>query len=141
MLLVALMVGASGDDSARAQEDWVRACPGDRFCFSRPPELREVPGQVIDSLAGRYRSETLILTYDFGVYAMTFDELRDAALHEMTIDGRSAQMLTTDDVMALRVPEVQGRIGFAMLLEFTGGVSAEVGRRVFESIEFLPANQ
>ncbi len=55
----------------------------------------------------------------------------------MTIDGRSAQMLSTVFVISLRVPEVQGRIRFAILLEFTGGVLPDVGRRIFESIEFL----
>ncbi len=136
-LLVVLMTGAPGDENARAQDNWVRACPGERFCFQHPPALRKVPGQVIDSLAGRYRSETLVLTYDFSLYAMTFDDLADAEVEEMTIDGRAGEMLTTDDVIALRVPEVEGRIRFAMLLEFTGGVLPDVGRRIFESIEFL----
>jgi hypothetical protein len=38
--------------------------------------------------------------------------------------------------MALRVHRVQERVRFAMQLQFTGGLDQELGRRIFDSIEF-----
>lgn len=134
------MAGSGCSEPTAQSIEWTRTCPGKQFCFTHPPDLREVSTQPIDSLTGQYRNETLQLTYDFGWYAMTFNELTNAAVEPMKIDGRAADMLTTRDVMALRVSQVHGKVRFAMLLEFKKGVSTEVGRRIFESIQFMPAS-
>jgi hypothetical protein len=140
VLLGTMMAGTGCGEPIYPSTEWTRTCPGKQFCFSHPPDLREVPTQPIDSLAGQYRNETLRLTYDLGWYATTFNDLTNAAVETTKIDGRVADILTTRDVMALRVSQVHGKVRFAMLLEFNKGVSTEVGRRIFESIEFMPAS-
>lgn len=119
------------------QDNWLHLCPGERFCFRYPAELKVVPVQAIDSLAGQLRSDHLSLVYDLGRYSSSFAELSAHAVIEKTsIDGYAADILITDQVMALRIPKVESSNRFAMQLEFTGTVSVEVGKRIFHSITF-----
>lgn len=121
---------------------WVHECPGDAFCFSRPGTLVAQPGQIIDSLAARYRSDALTLTFDMGQYATSVEHLSQATQEPTTIDGRSARLLIADREIVLIVPKVHdsGRftVQFTMVLRFEGKASRTLAERIFQSIEFKP---
>ena len=136
--LVVLTAEVACGQLTPAEDEWVRICPGERFCFYCPADLREVPVQAIDSVVGQYRSKKVLLHYDFGMYPVNFDGMSKAIGEDITIAGRSAQLQTTGSAMALVVPQVGDGLQLSMLLEFTGSIDDTVGRRIFESIEFLP---
>lgn len=124
-------------ESVVAKNGWIESCPGNVFCFQHPQNLTEVPVQSIDSLSGKYENENTHLSYDMGWYSSNFDELNNAIISSILIDGRSAEILTTDTVMALRIPEVYGSTRFSMMLTFKNSVLIEQGRRIFLSIKFM----
>lgn len=142
-LLGLLLLGCSNQQSdAATTNTWVHECPGNAFCFARPATLVEQPGQAIDSLAGRYRSNTMTLTFDMGQYGTSLDHLVKPAQEAVTIDGRPAQVLLSEHEIMLIVPKVH-KIGsiivkFNMALQFDGKVSRELALRIFQSIEFKP---
>lgn len=143
MVLVLISVGALAADSdgnavtaVTEGAPWPRVCPGELVCFSHPPGLDPVPQQAIDSVAGRYRSQVLSLSYDLGRYSSDFSELANPAVQPVEIDGRSGDILLSGLVMALRIPRVREGVRFSMALRFSGAVNQALGRRIFESIEF-----
>lgn len=121
---------------------WIRECPGEAFCFSRPATLMVQPAQTIDSLVATYRSDKLTLVFDMGRYGTSVDHLVNPTQERLIIDGRPAQMLATDREIVLIVPKVHERGGiavkFSMTLRFQGGASRPLAQQVFQSIEFRP---
>lgn len=121
---------------------WVRECPGEQFCFSRPADLKLQPVQVIDSLAGVYRSETLTLRFDLGRYGTSSRHLANPAEEAVTIDDRPARMLVTEREIMLLVPKVHPSgpftIQFGMQLQSSQTASRDLALRIFKTIEFRP---
>lgn len=144
MLLAGTAVMGCGNQKSDSPvpSGWVRECPGEAFCFSRPANLVVQPGQVIDSLAASYRSDALTLTFDMGRYGTSVDHLVKPTEEAATIDGRPAQVLTTEREIVLVVPKVHERGGvavkFSMTLRFQGSASRQVAQQVFQSIAFKP---
>ena len=139
LLLTTMLALAGGGLDSGA--DWPRVCPSQQFCFRHPPDLQLVPQQVIDSLAGQYQSPQLQLDYDMGWYSSQFAELTDADVEAVVIDSRAGEVLTSKGIMALRIPVVQDRIRFSMLLQFSAEVDPIVGHKIFNSIEFTLSRQ
>lgn len=142
-MLGLLLLGCGNQQSdAATTETWVRECPGNTFCFARPATLVEQPGQAIDSLAARYRSNSMTLTFDMGQYGTSLDHLVKPSQEAVTIDGRPAQILTSEHEIILIVPKVHKTgsitVKFSMALQFDGKVSRELALRIFQSIEFKP---
>ena len=141
LLLGLLLLGCGTQRSDAATTDtWVRECPGNAFCFMRPAGLVEQPGQAIDSLTARYRSNTMTLTFDMGQYGTSVDHLLKPIQEVATIDGRPAQILVSEHEIILIVPKVH-KIGsttvkFTMALQFDGKTSRELAQRIFQSVEF-----
>jgi len=128
--------------AAAGQPGWVRECPGEAFCFSRPATLVLQPAQVIDSLAARYRDASLDLSFDFGLYSSSFSDLAHPLPEAISIDGRPAHMLSSGKDIALVVPTVHEgqrmKVKFSMLLRFQDRAQPELARRIFHSVEFKP---
>ena len=97
-----------------------------------------MPGEVviIDSIAGQLDSDNINLTYDLGQYSSTFSELTLASTEAIVIDGYHGKLLIQERKMALSVPNISGKIGFAMLINFKNNVELAQGRRIFESVKF-----
>ena len=136
-------MGCGNQQSEAAPNDgWVRECPGNAFCFSRPASLVAEPVQAIDSLVGSYRSDVLTLTFDMGQYASSVAHLSNAAQEPVTIDGKPARVLIAEREIVLVVPKVResGRVTvqFTMVLHFKGDASRALAQRIFQSIEFRP---
>ena len=136
-------MGCGNQQSGTSSSDaWLQECPGDSFCFSRPAALVLQPGQVIDSLVARYRSDALTLTFDMGRYATSTSHLGDATQELTTIDGRPARLLIAGREMMLIVPKVyEGgsiTVQFTMTLRFAGEPSRALAQRIFQSIQFKP---
>ena len=125
---------------------WLRECPGEAFCFSRPATLVLQPGQAIDSLTARYRGEGVTLVFDMGRYGTSVAHLVKPSQEAALIDGRPAQVLASEQEIVLIVPKVHERGGstvkFSMTLRFEGKpdgkASRETALRIFQSIEFKP---
>lgn len=144
-LLVGLaLMGCGGNQRSEAApaDNWVRECPGDAFCFTRPAALVAQPGQVIDSLAALYRGSAMTLTFDLGRYGTSLDHLISPSKEDVIIDGRPAQLILTEQEIVLVVPKVHviGKVvvKFNMALKFEGKGSRELALRIFQSIEFKP---
>lgn len=133
--------GNPRSEAAPAAE-WVRACPADAFCFSRPASLLRQPTQAIDSLTESYRSDSLSLVFDMGRYATSVDHLAGAAREAVQVDGRPGQMLIAEQEVVLLVPLVHQRgpiaVKFSMTLRFKDKAAPDLARRIFQSIEFKP---
>ena len=128
--------------NAATPADWLRECPGNAFCFSRPATLASQPGQAIDSLVGRYRNDRLSLSFDLGRYGTSLEHLSQPTQEAMSIDGRSATVYRSGSDLLLVIPKVHdiGRatVKFSMSLRFEGKAEAELARQIFQSIEFKP---
>ena len=101
-----------------------------------PPDLQPVQIQIIDSNAGQYQNNYIVLSYDLGWYASQFNEMSEGKIESVEIDGLSASILVLDNRMALRIPQVNGKVRFSMLIEFKKELQLEQGRRIFNSIKF-----
>ena len=101
-----------------------------------PQDLQPVLTQAIDSIAGQYQNSNIVLSYDLGWYASQFNEMSEAKIEPVEIDGLAASILVQDNRMALRIPQVKGKIRFSMLIEFKKEPQLEQGRRIFNSIRF-----
>ena len=144
-LLVATVNCAGSQEASPVSQGWVTECPGGSFCFSRPPDLRSVPVQMIDSLVGVFENSALTLHFDMGQYPVSLDHLENPVIEDIAIDGRPAQTLAAGNEIVLRVPEVasqaQFTTQFTMRLVFRGAVSRETALRIFQSIKFTPSGQ
>lgn len=124
-----------GENSAN-KSIWTKKCPNDNFCFMHPQDLQPIQNQIIDSNAGQYQNDNIVLSYDLGWYASQFNEMKEAKIDPIEIDGLSASILVHNKRMALRVPQVKGKVRFSMLIEFKKELQLEQGRRIFNSIKF-----
>ncbi len=137
LVLTALFyISFSNSNDQPPPTDWLEFCPYQQLCFQRPTDL--MPGEVviIDSIAGQLDSDNINLTYDLGQYSSTFSELTLASTEAIVIDGYHGKLLIQERKMALSVPNISGKIGFAMLINFKNNVELAQGRRIFESVKF-----
>ncbi len=142
-LLVMAMPSCGQQKTSESPEaGWVRDCPSDAFCFSRPPGLVAQPVQAIDSVTGIYRGGGMTLRFDMGANAADGKDLVQAAAQDITVDGKPAQVLTAGPELMLVVPRVHesGRfkVRFAMSLQFEGAAQPALARRIFDTIQFKP---
>jgi hypothetical protein len=76
-------------------EDWAQIDAGP-FMFLAPTSLVAVTVQGIDSLVGKYTNQTIILSYDFGLYSDPLrrrfdrDKLPGYEEQNLVIDGKKA---------------------------------------------------
>lgn len=143
MLAGVALAGSSTVQSAdKPDKTTVRECPGDAFCFNRPAGLHAQPRQAVDSLAGEYRGEGLVLIYDMGRFGTSVHHVVKPLRQAVTIDGRAGEVLISEREIVLVLPKVHqtflGAIRFSMTLKSDQPVSAELALRIFQSIEFKP---
>lgn len=87
---------------ASGSDGWITMNAGNVFSFSAPATLTKLPSRGIDSFVGSYDSEHFGLLFDYGPYSSAIREdaidasrfTAPAKLESLTIDGRSAQILT-----------------------------------------------
>lgn len=134
--------GGPAQSAGNPVKPLVRECPGNAFCFNRPPGLVPQTVQAIDSLAGEYRGDGLVLIYDMGRFGTSVDHLVKPVRQGITIDGRAGELLTSEREIVLVLPKVHetflGALKFSMVLKSEGKVSPELALRIFQSIEFMP---
>jgi len=131
-----LTISFSNSNSQPPSNDWLEFCPYQQLCFQRPTDLIPVEVVIIDSLAGQLESENINLTYDLGQYSATFDELTYAHTEAIVIDGHHGKLFIQDNKMALSVPNILGKTGFTMLINFKNSSEFAQGRRIFQSVKF-----
>lgn len=127
---------ASNSQDKKPLDNWLKFCPNSQLCFDRPLDLIPADVLIIDSIAGQLEHENFILFYDLGQYASTFGELTNASAEPIEIDGHPGTILIEQKKMALTIPTVSGKMGFAMLIEFKSSIQHDYGRRIFNSIKF-----
>jgi len=76
--------------------------------FAVPPDMEEIPVQGVDSLAKAYRSPMIELNLGYGRFSdpLNYSDKPGYTRSETVIDGRSAYIITFEDVVALHVPKV-----------------------------------
>ena len=143
--LAAIAMSGCGMQSTEAapNDGWVRECPRDAFCFSRPPTLVARPVQAIDSLVGQYRGDAVTMTFDLGQYGTSVAHLSQAVQVPAIVDGKPARIYFAEREIVLIIPKVRESgpftIRFSMTLKFDGNASRALAERIFQSIEFKPA--
>jgi len=131
--------------TVNAQDNWVQLCSEKNICFLHPAALKVVPVKAVDSIVGQLRSDDVNLIYELGWYTPSYSRLAARSIVEKTIiDGLAADILIAENIVVLRIPKINpsSEFGmnsrFAMKLEFTGDVSIEMAREIFNSITFYP---
>jgi len=139
---MAALLACPAPVEAAPSEAWVRECPGEAFCFQRPGGLVRQPGQAIDSLAANYQSADLFLSFDMGRYGQSLDHLVKPVKRLLLIDGRPAELLSSEHEIVLVIAEVhpgqRGPVKFHMALKSKGRVSDALALKLFQSIQFKP---
>ena len=105
--LAGFSVGGCGNSQSQtvaAPAGWVRDCPGNAFCFQRPANLVLKPAQAIDSLAAEYRSDEIVLRYDYGRYPTSLAHLVNPREERISVDGRAAKAIHSDGQSVLVKP-------------------------------------
>jgi len=143
--LIVMLFALYNSQAVNAQDNWVQLCSEKNFCFLHPAALKVVPVKVVDSIVGQLRGDDVNLIYELGWYSPSYSRLAARSMVEKTIvDGLAADILMTDNIVVLRIPKIKpsSEFGmnsrFAMKLEFTGAVSIEMAREIFNSITFYP---
>jgi hypothetical protein len=131
-----LFLNSSYGENNANESILIKSCPNNDFCFMHPQNLRPVQSQIIDSIAGQYQNDNIVLNYDLGRYASQFNEMSEARIEAVDIDGLSGSILVHNKRMALRIPKVKGKVRFSMLIVFKEERQLEQGRRIFNSIQF-----
>jgi hypothetical protein len=124
----------SGDEEPATPADWQTLAAGDAFTFRAPTDVQPVPVQGIDSLVGRYVSPGLEITFDYGWYSGPVDR-EGVTGRSVTVDGKSARLVVTDDTVAIHFPEVSGPNKLTMVVRLNGA-AALVGEAILLSIDF-----
>jgi hypothetical protein len=108
--------------------------------FNAPPDLKETPIQGIDSLVKAYRSPTIELSLDYGLYSdpLNGTDKPGHTRSEATIDGRKAYIVAYENVIALHVPHVSQRNHnrLTMFARCSDARAREDVQRLFRSIRF-----
>lgn len=131
----------------------------DSFSFAGPPDLSEVPVQGVDSFVGRFESQELYISFDYGWYS---DDSFDGHLgrgndstfqvEEVRVNGRRARLGSYADndhprshpfVYAAYFPDVlgtgEGEAGETKLyfrVSYKDAESKEIARLILTSIRF-----
>jgi len=137
---------ASGGRSGSAPADWrtigvTRVVAVQRvLTFAVPPDMNEISVQGVDSLVKAYRSPTIELSLDYGRYSdpLKYDDKPGYKRSDTVIDGRSAYIVTFEDVVALHVPSVRplGRDRLTLFARCRNAEACEQVQQLFRSLRF-----
>jgi hypothetical protein len=138
-LLLSLAIAAvAGCDAAAppppVPAGWQTIDVEGKFSFMAPPDLKPQPVQGIDSLVGQYASPTLDVTFDYGWYSDPMDG-QGYASRGVSIDGRSARLLSKGDVVAVHVPTVVEGVRLTMSVRMIDADPA-TAEALLRSIDF-----
>lgn len=111
-------------------------CPDRRLCFNKPTDLIPVDVLNIDSISGRLKNNKISLVYDLSPYFSTFSELSIVSSEPIIIDGYEGRLLIHKKNMALSIPNISGKIGFSIQIEFKNIINLKQGMNIFKSIKF-----
>ncbi len=137
LLLITLFYASYANSSNDSNLDgWLEFCPKSQLCFQRPQSLTPIDVLAIDSITGQLEHENITLIYDLGRYTSQFNELTNATVEAVIIDGHHGKLLIEEKKMALTIPTVSGKIGFSMIIEFKKTVQLEQGLRILKSVKF-----
>ena len=114
--------------------DWQTIRANGAFTFKAPPDLKPEPVQGIDSFVGKYVSPTLEVTFDYGWYS---DPMNREGYNSrgVTVDGKSARLVTRGDVVAIHFPKVSGNTKLTMSVRLKNAVP-KTAETLLQSIDF-----
>jgi hypothetical protein len=136
LLAAALVLGCDSSVSAPppVPPGWQTVSSGKAFTFSAPPDLKPVPVQGIDSFVGTYASPTLEVTFDYGRYSDPMNR-EGYASRAVQVDGKSARLVTKDDIVAIHFPKITGETKLTMSVRLKSA-NAKTAETLLQSIDF-----
>ena len=136
LLAAALVLGcdASVSPPRPAPPEWQTVSAGKAFTFRAPTDLKPVPVQGKDSFVGNYASPTLEVTFDYGWYSDPMDR-EGYASRAVQVDGKSARLVTKDDVVAIHFPKITGETKLTMSVRLKGA-DPKTAETLLQSIDF-----
>lgn len=119
---------------------WMTVDVRGHFSMDLPPRAEEVPVQGIDSLVGKYRIGDIELTYDYGAYSSTLEELSrhdGYSRTEVVVDGCIADLVATSTGdLGLAFPKVPSGPRLTLHAHYTEPESEDIVRKVLLSVSF-----
>ena len=107
LVVIAVFAGCEPAPPPSVPSNWQTISANGKFTFKAPPDLKPEPVQGIDSFVGKYASPTLEVTFDYGWYSDPMNG-EGYTSREITVDGKSARLVTKGDVVAIHFPKVGG---------------------------------
>jgi hypothetical protein len=134
LLLIAAVAGCDSSDTTTVPAQWQTVSAGKAFTFRAPPDLKPAPVQAVDSLAGQYASPSMEVSFDYGWYSDPMDR-EGYTSRPVTVDDKSARLVTKGDVVGIHFPQVDGKNRLTMVVRLKGA-KAEVAETMLRSIDF-----
>jgi hypothetical protein len=134
LVIIAVVAGCEPAPAPSVPPEWQTVRAGTAFTFKAPPDLEPAPVQGIDSFVGKYESPTLEVTFDYGRYSdpMNGEGYRSRGV---TVDGKSARLVSKGDVVAIHFPNIGGETKLTMCVRLKNA-DAKTAETLLQSIDF-----
>jgi len=136
-LLILLLLCSSCFADNDKSNDWRTYCPSENFCFEHPNNLKVLPTQPIDSIAGKLQSENANLYFDLGSYPTNLSQFQQARTSVVAVDGHKGKLFILPNALALTVSPLNNIAHLTMIINFDESSSAsshDYYQKVFHSI-------
>jgi hypothetical protein len=135
LVVIAVLAGCEPSPPAPSvPSNWQTISADGKFTFKAPPDLKSEPVQGIDSFVGKYTSPTLEVTFDYGRYSDPMNR-EGYTSRGITVDGKSARLVTKGDVVAIHFPKISGETKLTMSVRLKNA-DATTAETVLQSIDF-----
>lgn len=134
LVIIAVFAGCARATAPTVPQDWQTIRVDNAFAFKAPPDLKPEPVQGIDSFVGKYTSPTLEVTFDYGRYSDAMNS-EGYSSRGVTVDGKSARLVSKDDVVAIHFPKISGETKLTMSVRLKSA-DAKTAETLLQSIDF-----
>jgi len=135
LLGIAVLAGCAPSPPAPpVPSSWQTISVDGKFTFKAPPDLKLEPAQGIDSFVGKYVSPTLEVSFDYGWYSDPMNR-EGYTSRGVTVDGKSARLVTNGDVVGIHFSKVSGETKLTMTVR-SKNADATTAETVLQSIDF-----
>lgn len=134
LVIIAVFAGCEPVSVPTVPQDWQTIRVDNEFTFKAPPGLKPEPVQGTDSFVGKYTSATLEVTFDYGGYSDPMNR-EGYSSRGMTVDGKSARLVSKDDVVAIHFPKISGETKLTMSVRLKNA-DAKTAETLLQSIDF-----
>jgi len=134
LVVIAVLAGCRPLPAPPVPQDWQTIRANNAFTFKAPPDLKPEAVHGVDSFVGKYASPTLEVTFDYGWHSDPMNREGDSS-QGITVDGKSARLVSRDDVVAIHFPKISGETKLTMRVRLKGA-DPKTAETLLQSIDF-----